>query len=217
MTPAQALSTVRYQLNEVTAAFWTDAEIYGYLWEAETILGAELGLFQAYTAHTTTTDTSVYTFPDSTARIENITYDGKKLKAADMRDREYYDGIDYGSTRPTGDPAIYVPWNQNVYLSPVPNDAKTLAFWYYKHAAQITTASTVFSIQDESLQQMLPDYAIWKGSMKDQELNRADRHKQYWDSNVKRAHGIWGDKKYQDRLLVVKDEDDYAGNTLGMD
>jgi len=217
MTPAQALSSVRNQLNETTAAFWSDAEIYGYLWEAESLLGAELGLFQAYSAHTTVTGTSVYTFPDSLNRIENVTYDGKKLKAADMRDRALLDGMDYGSTRPTGNPEIYVPWNEKIYLSPVPTTAAALEFWFYKHPAQITTSSTVFSIQDLSIQQMLPDYAVWKASLKDQELNRADRHKQYWDENVRRAVGIWSDKKFNDRILVVKDEDDYSGGSFGMD
>jgi hypothetical protein len=44
MTPAQALTRVRTQINETTAAFWTDAEIYGYMWEAECILAGNLGL-----------------------------------------------------------------------------------------------------------------------------------------------------------------------------
>ena len=184
--------------------------------ELVNIIGAKLGLFEATTDHTTITDTSVYTFPDNTVKIHQITYNGKKLKQDDFRGRERLDGADYGYTPSTGNPEIWIPWNNQVTLSPVPDAAKALKFYFKKTPATITTSSTVFSIQEDSITQMLPDYAIWKGSMKDQELNRADRHLAAWNANVQTAAQIWDDKKYDDRILSVKDEDDYYSNYLGM-
>lgn len=216
MTPAQALTRVRQSLNETTAAFWSDAEVYSYMWEAECILASKLGLFQATTAHTTVTDTSAYTFPDSTLRMERLTYDGKKLKKADFTERDYLDGTDYGSTLQSGKPEIYIEWAEQVFLFPVPDDAKTLRFFFLKAPTEITAAGA-FSVKDESLQQMIPDYCIWKCSLKDQEMARADRHQQAWEANVLRAESIWSDRKTADRILSVKDEDEHAGGNLGMD
>lgn len=217
MTPAQGISRIRTQINETTAAFWTDAEIYGYMWEAECLLAGKLGLFQAISAHTTVTDTSAYTCPDSMLRASRITYDGKKLKRADFTERDYLGGMNYGSTVQTGKPVMYTEWGQSIYLFPVPDDSKTLNFYFLKAPAEIATASTQFSVRDESLQQMIPDYGVWKCSMKDGDMNRADRHQNAWEKNVLRAESIWSDRKNEDRILGVKDEDQYAGGNLGMD
>lgn len=216
MTPAQALTRVRQSLNETTAAFWSDAEIYGYMWEAESILAGKLGLFQAVTAHTTVTDTSAYTFPDSLIRVSRLTYDGKKLKKVDFTERDYLDGTNYGSTPQTGQPEVYAEWGQSVYLLPVPQSAATLQWWFLKAPVEITAAGA-FSVKDETLQQMIPDYCVYRASMKDGEVNRADRYKNAWETNVLRAESMWVDKKAEDRIYAVKDEDEHAGGVLGMD
>jgi hypothetical protein len=216
MTPAQALTRVRTQINETTAAFWTDAEIYGYMWEAECILAGNLGLFQATSAHTTVTDTSAYTFPASMLRLSRLTYDGKKLKKIDFTERDYLDGANYGSTIQTGRPEAYVEWGQTAILYPVPQSAAALNWYFLKAPAEITAAGA-FSVPDESIQQMIPDYCVWKCSLKDQELNRADRHKQAWEANVLRAESMWVDKKGEDRVYHVRDEDEFAGGVLGID
>lgn len=217
MTPVQALATVRTQLNETTAAFWTDAEIMAYLWEGETILAGKIGGIQAATAHTTVTGTAAYAKPTNCLRIDRLTYNGKKLKKGDFRDRDSLDGTTYGSTLQSARPEMYVEWGVSVYLYPVPDDAKPLDYFFFKSPTVLTATASAFSLQEETLQAMLPDYAIWKGSMKDQELTRADRHKKYWDDNLLRAESIWNDRNNQDRVLGVKDEDEYAGGPLGMD
>ena len=217
MTPAEALSTTRLQINETTADFWTDAEIYGYLSEAERLLAGRIGGYQVNTTHTTVTDTSAYTKPDGCLRIEAVIYDGHKLRKGALRDRQYLDGMSYGSTRPTGPPEMYMEWGSQIRLSPVPQSAVNLEYFFNKTPTRIVTASTVFTIQEETLQEMIPDYAMWKCSLKDQELARADRHKEAWDQNVERAVSIWNDRQNQDTIPHVRDEDEYAGGVLGMD
>jgi hypothetical protein len=213
---SDALTNCRRQLNETTAAFWSDAEIYGYLSEAERLLAGKIGGYQVRTAHTTVTGTSTYTMPAGCLRIDRVTYDGKKLKGANFRDRDFLDGTDYGSTLQSGKPEIYIPFGSEISLFPVPDDAKTLQWFFRKTPTRITNA-TAFTIQEETLQEMLPDYAIWKCSLKDQELARADRHKQAWDQNLTMAASIWSDRETQDTISHVRDEDEFAGGQLGMD
>lgn len=216
MTPAQALTRTRNQLNEATAAFWSDAEIFGYMWEAECLLAGKSGMVQAVTAVTTVTGTSAYAFPAGYQRLSRLSYDGKKLKKGDFTDRDYLNGTNYGSTPPSGRPQMYAQWANQVYLSPVPDDAKTLAIFGLKVPTEITAAAA-FSIQEENIQQMIPDYCVAKALMKDGENPRADRLMKLFEANVLRAESIWEDKKNEDRVLAVKDEDQYAGGVLGMD
>jgi hypothetical protein len=139
--------------------------------------------------------------------------DGKKLKKIDFTERDYLDGANYGSTIQTGRPEAYVEWGQTAILYPVPQSAAALNWYFLKAPAEITAAGA-FSVPDESIQQMIPDYCVWKCSQK---LNRADRHKQAWEANVLRAESMWVDKKGEDRVYHVRDEDEFAGGVLGID
>lgn len=216
MDSGDALTRVRRAINETTAAFWSDAEIYGYLSEGERLLAGRLGGVQASTSHTSVTDTSAYTKPDGCLRIDRVTWNGRKLRRGNYRDRDFLDGTDYGSTLQTGKPEMYLEWGAQIVLFPVPDDAQALQYFFRKIPTRITNA-TAFTIQEETLQEMLPDYAVWNCSLKDGELNRADRHKQAWDNNVQTAYSIWSDRENQDGIHHVRDEDEYAGGQLGMD
>lgn len=216
MDSGDALTRVRRAINETTAAFWSDAEIYGYLSEGERLLAGRLGGVQASTSHTSVTDTSAYTKPDGCLRIDRVTWDGQKLKRIQFRDRDYVDGTVYGSTIQSGKPDSYVEWGTQITLYPVPDDAKTLQYLFRKIPTRITNA-TAFTIQEETLQEMLPDYAIWNCSLKDGELNRADRHRNAWEKNFEAAYSIWSDRENQDGIHQVRDEDEYPGGSLGMD
>lgn len=216
MDSSEALTSVRRNLNETTAAFWSDAEIYGYLSEAERLLASRIGGYQVNTTHTSVTGTSAYSRPDGCLRIDRVTWNGKKLRKATYRERDFMDGTDYGSTLQTGNPEMYIEWGTQIVLFPVPDAAQSIQYFFRKNPTRITNA-TAFTIQEESLQEMLPDYAIWKCSLKDGEINRADRHKQAWDQNVQLAYSIWSDRENQDMIPHVRDEDEFAGGMLGMD
>lgn len=217
MTPAQSLSTIRNQLNETTANFFTDAEIYAYMWEAETLLAHEIGYVKKTTAHTTVTDQSVYTCPDNYVKIARVTYDGKKLKQVNDVDVDRLDGATYGSTVQSGKPEVYKKWGDDVTLWPTPEEDKELYFEFYKSPDQITTDSTLFTITDGAIQQMIGDYVLYKCFHKDLEVQKAEKHFAVWNANLSRAYMLARDRDGWDEMSTVKDEDEYAAGSLGMD
>lgn len=221
MTPNSALAVVRNQINETTANanFWTDAEIYDYMTDAETQLAGIVGFTQAVTAHTTVTDQSVYTVPDNCVKIARLTFDGKKLKKVDDRDIDYLDGTDAGSTIESGEPDVYKEWGDNVTLYPTPDDSygeKTLYFEFYQSPTAIATASTKFTITQPVINNMIADYAIYRCYLKATETKLANEYLTRWNSSVAAAHSMKWNEENWDRIQVVKDEDFYNSTSLGM-
>lgn len=216
MTPAQALSLTRYQINETTANFWTDAEIYAYMWEAENQLASIVGYEQAVTAHTTITDTSVYTVPDDTLRINRVTYDGRALKRVEARDIDLLNGTSYGSTVQAGKPEVYRQIDTNITVYPTPEEAKELYFEFTKAPAQITTDSTAFSIPNPAVQQLIPDYCVMRCMLKDTEKELVPVYMAKWQDSMNKA---WSIKANEDVDLIqgVRDEDLYADGLTGSD
>lgn len=218
MTPAQVLSLVRSQLNETTANYWTDNEIYSYMWEAENQLAEECGYTQAVTAHTTVTDQSVYTVPDDCLKIARVTFDGKKLKKVAPVDIDLLDGTTAGSTIQSGKPEVYKEWGQNITLYKTPDDtygAKALYFEFYK-APAVISGSTAFTISNVAAQQKIPEYCLWRCKNKEKDPRAVD-HYQIWNSYVEKAKAHKVDEETWDMQLHVRDEDDYPGGSMGMD
>lgn len=218
MTPAQALTLVRSQLNETAANFWTDAEIYAYMWEAENQLAQECGYTQAVTTHTTVTDQSAYTAPDDCLKIARVTFDGKKLKKVTAEDIDRLDGTTVGSTIQSGKPTVYKEWGQNITLYKTPDDtygAEPLYFEFYKAPAVISGA-TDFTISNVAAQQLIPEYCLWRCKSKDKDKSAAD-HYQVWKAGIESAKVGKIDEEFWDEQVRVRDEDDYPGDVLGID
>lgn len=218
-TPASCLDDVRAQFNELTAnaTFLTENEIHTWQWEAENHLCSIIGYIEATTTHSTVTDTSEYTLPDNCLKIARVSYSGKRLKHMDDRDIELQEGTSAGSSRGTGEPKGYRIWGGMCKVSPVPDAATSLAFEFFKGASMVATASTLFTLSDTVIQQMIPSYCLWRASLKDKDYDNADRYQQEWEHNLQRAHSIREDKHSYDRIQGVKDEDEYAGGEIGMD
>ena len=217
MNVQSAFSSIRFQLNETTAAFWTDTEIYGYMSEGELELSYRTGGIKAATTHTTVTDTSVYALPADVLRINRVTYDGKKLKKVDDTDIDWLDGTTYGSTVAAGSPEVYREFNDEITLYETPDDAKPLIFEIIKSPTVIGTASTQFTLVNDAIHKNVIPYTLWKAYTKANELNQADRYKAEFEEGAARAISTQRDQEDWDRIAYVKDEDQYPGGNLGMD
>jgi len=87
MTAGNVLTTVRDQLYEPVPAFWTDSELYNYMWQAEQEIALQTKCTQSQTFTTTTTAVSMYTRPVDCYYIERLTWDKVKLKKIDLTDQ----------------------------------------------------------------------------------------------------------------------------------
>lgn len=215
MTPAQCLSTIRDQVVETSANFWTDAEIYRYMWSGESILNAQLGLYEANGTQNTFTGIESYDNPDELVYYTNINWDNQKLKQITFRDRDAIETPGYGGSYSEGQPHSYILYGNSIYLYPIPNSAKALIYRYIKEPAAIGSGSGSFSIP-VAYTHFIADYALFRMYAKDQEADRAMFHKKLWDENIQMASDINGLKNKMDRYRVVNVEESYPQTDLGM-
>src|SRR3990167_1712081 len=108
MTPANVKTLIRDQVNESSSSFWSDAEIFRYMWAAEILLADETNsTVKVGTAITTTTGTIEYTKNTDVVNILKVTYDGYPLQKINIKVYESIAGMTYGSTATQGKPAVY--------------------------------------------------------------------------------------------------------------
>lgn len=216
MTPAQILATIRNQVYETTAAFYTDAEIYSYMWQAEQDLAEITKSTEAKdTSVTSSTGTQLYNVPSTVAYIHRVEWDGVKLKKIDLTEEDALDFNQYGSTKQQGSPNFYFQWGNQIGLYPVPNDAKNVTMYYYAEPSVITSASTAFTLPS-ILHRYIPDYALYRMYAKDQDEGRAQFHRQQWEANLIRAKQLWSKRMNEDKYWVVRDTENYAQTELGI-
>ena len=217
MTPAQILATIRAQVYEETAAFYTDAEIYSYMWQGEQELITQVPCTETRdtTSITSAVDTEYYTKPTGVVYIERVEWDSVKLKKIDYRDRDALDTNGYGGSLSTGDPYCYYEYGAQIGLYPVPQSIKNVTIHYIKAASAIAAGSTAFTIPDY-FSHYLTDFCLYRMYAKDQDDGRANFHRQQWEMNVSRAKQAWSQRQTHDALMVVKDDNNYPETELGM-
>lgn len=217
MIPSQILSTVRAQVYETTPAFYTDAEIYSYMWQGEQELTAQIPCTETIdtTSVTSASGTEYYNKPSDVLYIERVEWDNVKLKKIDYRDRDALDSNGYGSALSSGEPYAYYEYGSQIGLYPVPNSINNVTLHYIKEPAAIVTASTSFTIPSFFARHIV-DYCLFRMYAKDQDDGRANFHRQQWEINLSRAKQAWSQRQFKDALPVVKDAGNYPETELGM-
>lgn len=211
LTPAQALTSVRDQYAESGSGFFTDAEIRSYLWDGERQISNLLQCNEVTTSITTVTGTQEYA-RQGLITIGHITYDGDKLKKVDFRSLYAADGDATTSDASSGSPVYYYEWGSNIGLWPIPDASSTVKIWGMDECAQITTASTAFTI-DGSLTNGIPYYAMSIMSAKDNDDGKAGFYLNLWERSKAEASKVWDERKDTDMIWTVKDE--YSQPTTG--
>src|SRR5574343_500564 len=115
------VSSVRNQINETTASFWSDAEIELYKQEAikEICL---ITLDRSYSITTpTVAGTQTYVGPgDDWIAYRRVLYDNTPLKCITIRDKDALHFNSAGGTDPSGTPEMYWFDDRYIYLYPIP-------------------------------------------------------------------------------------------------
>ncbi len=205
MTPSQALSRVRSQFSEDTAAFLSDVnDLYPYMSEAEMELANEVGFPQTTDSSTpTVSGTQEYTKPADCLRIEILRWNGLKLKKIDLQEYETISGTYYGATVTRGNPVYYYEYGDIVGLYPIPDTAQTLKYYYIKRPAEITAASTAFTVPEEAHPAII-DYCMFRAYLKDED-GRAKVHQESWEQRKIKLKLWWESRKYRDQIVTVRD------------
>jgi hypothetical protein len=216
MTPAQILASIRSQIDEATANFYTDNEIYAYMWQAECTINNEVECAESTdTSITTVNGTAEYTKPTDMIFAKRVWWYLMRMQKIDFRMLENQEGLSYGSTIQTGQPYAYYEYADKIGFYPTPNAAQAVKIWYIKQPVVLTSSSTAFTIP-QLFHHLIPDYCLWRMWAKDQEENRAADHQNRWNLNLQIAKQSWAKYKNSDAIIVVKDGDRYPNTYAGM-
>ena len=216
MTPSEVLTDIRNQINEQSAGFYSDEEIYAYMWNGEKILAETTGC--AETTDSTLTTVAAqreYTIPSTVATLLRVEYDSYKLKKIDLTQLDQIEGKTYGGITTSGDPVYYYEFGNKIGLSSIPTAAKTLKLWVIAIPTKLTSTSTAFTIPNR-YGDYLTDYCLFRMWAKDQQNDMADRFENRWEKNLSTVESKWKDVKFRDNYIQVKDEDQFEGTEIGI-
>lgn len=213
MTPASVVTAARRKYNALTDTdFFTEVELYEYLYRAELDLAIFADTIRVTTNSTTTTGTSQYTVPTSTYRIKRLTYDGAKLMPVDFRADDLLTGND-SDTEAVGTPQYYVYYGDKVELRPTPAAAGTLQWRVFKEP-EIHTASSTFSTPTR-YHMAFTDFILSEMHAKENNQKMAQHYKSLWDRQLAAARRTEKRLLRGDAFAAVIDEEVLNGTLLG--
>lgn len=217
MTPTEIETYARAKYNATGDTFFTSAEIYYYIYQAELELAAECNLCSAYTTQAVVNGTRQYTFPTLARilkRVECLDSGGTavKLEPITFREDDALTLVNVASTT-KGRPAFYSQFNFNIYLRPVPDASYTLNIYYYAEPAVVTSLSvlevpTMFHMD-------LCDFVVREMYAKDKEPEMYDRFDKKWQMAKLRIKRWLQKQKRGDAFTIVMNEDNLAVTLTG--
>lgn len=154
ITVQTIIDRVRYDLNETTAAFWSDTELQQWTNEAIWEINSKTRcLEKAVFTQALAEDDYDYSITGDWLSIETILHDsGVTTGDSDTNEaqRRLYtlkriDIRNYGHTRETGRPKQYAVWNDMLYVWPIPDSDQsgtTLIIFSIDLPTSITSASS---------------------------------------------------------------------------
>lgn len=215
MTPQEISDLARAQYNSLGDDFFVDAtELWQYIYLAEMELAQKAWVIQATDTETTVSGTQAYDYPSRAFSIKRVDYDGNKLAPVDQRD---YDELTFSnvSTVQPGAPQYYYEWNRQLYLYPVPDDAKTLTVQSYKMPAPITSGDQTLSVPLENHYSLL-GYVLWRMAAKDSNEAVGRMYENDWKASVMEARKLSRRRLRSDVAATVKDVDSLTITGFGI-
>jgi len=144
MTPLEVITAARQFHNAVGDSFWSDAELYNYLYFSAERLALEAKCIENRYTTTSTASTTEYSLPTRAIDIKRVEYDSRKLDPIDFRQ---LDSIDFNSnTTVTGTPQYYYFWDEVVGLHPTPDTSSDTIKIYSHDYPSFPAATTTLEI-----------------------------------------------------------------------
>lgn len=203
MTPSDLQGYARQQYNASTDQFFSDGELYQYIWAAEFDLAHKAMLIERTYSTTTVASQQEYSYPTSTIAIKRITYDGVRLVPITLKEDDTLT-LGNAATTATGSPQFYAVWNQTIMLRPIPDSALTLKIYSFNEPTEVS-ATSVLEIH-EMWHLAIADFLLWKMCAKEKNFDGAAWYQGLWMKTLDDAKK-WARKRLRgDSPHVVKDE-----------
>ena len=217
MTPAQIVTAARRKYNSTSSSFYSDAEIYDLIYQAELEIALETKILEGRTVISggSVDGTQGYAFPTGCLEVRRVEYNGQKLKYIDFQQDDALT-LANSNTTAEGTPQYYYIWDSTIYLRPIPDTSSVqIRVYYYKEPTAVTTAGQTLEVP-AALHLMMVDRIAAELAAKDQNFDTAQYYMDLWlNSHMPRIKRWARKRKTGDAFKVVKDEEALAGTILG--
>lgn len=219
LTPSEILTYARSKYNAAGDLFFTDAELYYLIYQAQLELSVEMpGIVEAIYTTTTTAGTNAYAFPTPTRVIRRIEYinlsgSAQKLEPITWREDDALTLVNVASTT-QGTPTFYTTYNYTMYLRPTPDTSACTIKVYSYNEPQVVTATSVLDIPTP-FHMDICDFMVMHMYLKDKDPRMAKCYADLWQAGKSRAKRWVQKKKRGDAFTVVMNEDNLAVTLSG--
>ena len=217
MTPQQIEDAARRKYNSYSSSFYSSAEIWDLIYQAELEIARETRMLEGLTTTTTTASTQSYSFPTGVLELKRVEYDGQALTKIDFRDDDLLTFTNSNTTS-EGTPSYYFVWNDTIYLRPIPDtSSKEIKIYYYKLPAIVTSASQTLEVPN-LFHMSIADYVTAELAQKDGNNQVAQLYFDKWYNKHLPAMIKWSRRRRSsDQFAVVKDADTIgSGGIVGV-
>lgn len=214
-TPTELYDQIRRMSFDVDEKLSSEAELYYYMSEGELELAKIVECTETTTTDTSVVDQREYDRPSGAIKIQRVTWNTVKLKKIPISDVDVIEGQSYGGITSIGNVIYYYEYGSKIGLSPLPNAAEEIKYWYLKYPTDLNSSSTSFTIPEEYAN-VLTDWCLYRMLTKDDQRGMADRYFQSWQLRLKLTNDDWIRRKEIDENEVVHLEDIYPTSEMGL-
>jgi len=206
-TIAEIITSVRYQIREATAGFWTDTEITSYVNEGQEIIGTETKCLSKYYKHTLiaadiVNSREIRMYSDFVALDDGgIVYDGKPLEQISLNALNEH----AGSWRTTTDtPSRFYFRSDMIGFYPIPSAGAVVEYYGIERATELSGATVPLSgdYRTIAFRRYMRDYAIAMCWYAKHEDVRGDRFMARFDRGIYNINAIINGNKNQGAMII---------------
>lgn len=207
MAPDDIILQARQAYNAVGDSFFSAAELYNLIWQAEQILAIETKCIEDTLTTSTVASQHEYEKPSTCLSVKRVTYDGTSLIPIGFMEDDAVTGYSAATTQ-TGTPTYYYEWETSIFLRPIPNEVKTLKIWFHAKP-QTVTAATTLEVPEE-YHMMIVDFLLQHMFGKDGKAAMAAYHMGQWNIQVNRVRTWEAKKRRGNQAAAVKNLDAFS-------
>lgn len=214
MTPQQIEDMARRKYNSFGSTFFSQAEIWDLIYQAECEIASETKMLEGRTLISggTVAGTQSYAFPTGVLELKRVEVDGQRLEKIDLRDDDDITLFNSNSTE-RGTPQFYWVWAETIYFRPTPDESSLqIRLYYYADPALVVDPDQVLEVPAIHHTRIV-DKVVGEMMAKDEKPE--NYYLQKWDRVHMPAIRAWVRKrKTSDKFNVVKDEESSTKTVL---